>query len=251
MPKRTKEQHGSARRRTGHGSRSSPVRVEQGADGSELRPFAHPVTDELVLAAAERAERHRRRSEPGVMLGDVFAHMGFLYNGAATRQLRPRLDALVSAGLLERTHRYKVRLLVLTSAGRRSLAQARRRGEVVMLPESPQHRMWRHSREDATEQIGGSRERLRALLDEAEALFDAGTLARSDAWFGLADRLLEASKHVAAAIYCLQEWPEPDDAHPDVDDYGDPGDDKLDPEGRERRRYLRTGRRNIIREEIV
>jgi hypothetical protein len=157
----------------------------------------------------------------------------------------------LSSGLLERTRRHGVKLLVLTSAGRRSLAQARRRGEVVELPESPQHRKWRHSRADAAEQIGGSRERLRALLDEVEELFDAGMLARSDAWFGLAKRLPEASKHVGAAIYCLQEWPEPDDAHPDVDDYSDPGDYKLDPEERRRRHSLRTGRRNVIRGEIV
>ena len=61
------------------------------------------MSDALVLAAAERAERHKPRGGPGVMLGEVFAHMGFIYNGAATRQLRPRLDALLSAGALEHT----------------------------------------------------------------------------------------------------------------------------------------------------
>jgi hypothetical protein len=153
---------------------------------SELRPFAHPVSDALVLAATERAERHRLRDEPGVMLGDVFEHMGFVYNGAATRQLRPRLDALVSAGALEQTRRRGVSLLVLTNAGRRRLARAGRQGETTELPESPQHRRWRHARSIAAERIDSYRQQLRALLVEAGALLDSGTQARSDSWFCLA-----------------------------------------------------------------
>jgi hypothetical protein len=84
----------------------------RGQPPSELRPFAHPVTDALVLAAAERAERHQARSEPGVMPREVFEHMGFVYNAAATRQLRPRLDGLMEAGLLEHARRNSVRLWV-------------------------------------------------------------------------------------------------------------------------------------------
>jgi hypothetical protein len=45
-----------------------------------------------VLAAAERAECHQARRESGVMPREVFEHIGFVYNAAATRQLRPRLD---------------------------------------------------------------------------------------------------------------------------------------------------------------
>ncbi len=76
-----------------------------GPSPSELRPFAHPVTDALVLAATERAECHQARSEPGVMPREAFEHMGFLYNAAATRQLRLRLDGLMEAGLLEHARR--------------------------------------------------------------------------------------------------------------------------------------------------
>jgi hypothetical protein len=224
---------------------------ESGALACELRPFAHPVSDALVLAAAERAERHKPRGGPGVMLGDVFAHMGFLYNGAATRQLRPRLDALLSAGALEQTRRHGIKLWVLTSTGRRRLAQARRKGKAVELPESPQHRKWRHSRATAAERIEGYHEEFRALLDEADALLDAGTRAHSDSWFRLTERLPVAAKGIGAAIYCLVEWPKPDDARPDIDDYSDPDDDNLDPEERGRRRYLRTGRRHVLRGEIV
>lgn len=224
---------------------------EDGPLACELRPFAYPVSDALVLAAAERAERHKPRGGQGVMLGDVFAHMGFLYNGAATRQLRPRLDALLSAGALEHTRRHGIKLWVLTSKGRRRLAQARRKGDAVELPESPQHRKWRHSRATAGEQIEGYREELRALLDEADALFDAGTRAHSDLWFCLAKRLPAPATNIGAAIYCLMEWPEPDDARPDIDDYSDPDDNNLDPDERARRRSLRTGRRHVIRGEIV
>lgn len=218
---------------------------------SELRPFAHPVSDTLVLAATERAERHKGRGEPGVMLGDVFAHMGFVYNGAATRQLRPRLDALLSAGALKQAHRHGVKLWVLTSTGRRLLATSKRKGEAVVLPESPQHRKWRHSRTAATERIEGYREELRALLDEADALLEAGTRAHSDLWFCLAKRLPVPATSIGAAIYCLMEWPEPDDTRLDIDDYSDPHDSNLDAEELERRRSLRTGRPHVIRGEIV
>lgn len=218
---------------------------------SELRPFAHPVSDALVLAATERAERHRPRDEPGVMLGDVFAHMGFVYNGAATRQLRPRLDTLLSAGALEETRRQGVNLLVLTSAGRRRLARAGREGETTELPESPQHRRWRHARSIAAERIDSYRQPLRALLVEADALLDAGMQAHSDSWFCLVERLLPPATGIGAAIYCLMEWPEPDDARPDVDDYRDPDDENLDPKERKHRRLLRMGRRNVIRGEIA
>jgi hypothetical protein len=246
-----KEQHGRARRRASDDLPPSTTRDEQEQGASELRPFAHPVSDALVLAAVERAERHRPRSGPGVMRGDVFAHMGFVYNGAATRQLRPRLDALLSASALENTRRHGVEMWVLTSIGRRQLVQARRKGETVELPESPQHRKWRHSRATAAERIDGYRQELRALLDEADALLDAGTQAHSDLWFSFAKRLPTPASNIGAAIYCLMEWPEPNDAHPDIDDYGDPDDINLDTDELERRRSLRTARRNIIRGEIV
>jgi hypothetical protein len=222
-----------------------------GPPPSELRPFAHPVTDVLVLAATERAERHQARREPGVMPREVFEHMGFVYNAAATRQLRPRLDGLMEAGLLEHARRNSVRLWVLTSAGRLALAQARHGGEATALPESPQHRKWRHSRAKAAERIEGYREELRALLGEADALLAAGTRTHSDLWFCLANRLAAPATSIGAAIYCLTEWPEPDEARPDVDDYRDPRDASLDPEERARRRSLRIGRRQVLRGEIV
>lgn len=222
-----------------------------GPPPSELRAFAHPVSNGLVLAAVERAEVHRARDEPGVFPRDVFQHMGFAYNAATTRQFRPHLDALIAAGLLEVASRRKIDMWVLTRAGHCALVEARVKDEAAMLPESPQHRKWRHSREAACDRIEGYREELRALLDEADALLDAGTTTHSDLWFDLAARLAAPATNVGAAIYCLLEWPEPEDARPDVDDYSDPDDDNFDPEERGSRRSLRVGRRNVIRGEIV
>jgi hypothetical protein len=118
--------------------------------------------------------------------------------------------------LLSDVRRHGLDLLVLTSAGRRLQAKARKSGMVV-LPESPQHRRWRQSRALAGERIDGSRQSLSATLDEARALLDAAEVP-SDEWFTLAPRLERECWRLASAIYCLREWPEPDDDHADVDD---------------------------------
>jgi hypothetical protein len=112
--------------------------------------------------------------------------------------------------------RHGLDLLVLTSAGRRSLTKARG-ALAVALPESPQHRLWRHSRAIAAGRIDGLRRRLLATLDEARTLLDAPE-APSDDLLRLAPRLEKACWRLAAATYCLREWPEPDDARADVDD---------------------------------
>jgi hypothetical protein len=45
----------------------------------------------------------------------------------------------------------------------------------------------------------------------------------SDAWFALARRFEKQCERLGSATYCLQEWPEPDDASADIDDssYGE------------------------------
>jgi hypothetical protein len=88
---------------------------------------------------------------------------------------------------------------------------------MAALPESPQHRLWRHSRVIAGEQIDGLRRRLLATLDEARTLLDAAE-APSDEWFKLAPRLEKACWRLASATYCLREWPEPDEDRADVDE---------------------------------
>jgi hypothetical protein len=218
-------------------SRAGPVNPE-----GELRRFK-PVPDAVVLAAVARAERHRQREHEGVMMSDVAAHLGFLHRPWTTRSLRPQLDALASAGLLVRSRRNGIPVLVLTSNGRRRLARARQGGETVDLGEAPQHRDWRHARVAASERIDRFREEVRQTLDEARWVLDAER-ADSDAWFDLGERLQHQCRQVGSATYCLREWVEPDDASADVDDYHAPGDHKLDAEERKRWRSLRRGRRN-------
>jgi hypothetical protein len=72
-----------------------------------LRRF-EPVSDELVLAAVERAERHRERQDEGVMMGDIVEHLGFVHGSWTTRRLRPQIEAFIAAGLLVRSRRHGV-----------------------------------------------------------------------------------------------------------------------------------------------
>jgi hypothetical protein len=51
-------------------------------------------------------------------------------------------------------------------------------------------------------------------------------------------------RQLGLATHCLYEWPEPDDARADVDDYRDPGDAQLDADARGRLRSLRRYRRS-------
>jgi hypothetical protein len=86
----------------------------------------------------------------------------------------------------------------------------------VILPESPQHRKWRHSRTMAGDRTDGFREALRASMAEVGALLEAEQ-APSDAWFEFGKRLGAECKRLGSATHCLYEWAEPDDARADVD----------------------------------
>jgi hypothetical protein len=124
------------------------------------------------------------------------------------------------------------------------LARARRAGEAVVLPESPQHRDWQDAREAATDRVGEFAGRLRGVLAEGGELLAAERVS-SDVWFELGERLQRLCWTLGSATYCLREWPEPDNAHADIDDHCDPGDEWLDPEERHRRRFRRPGRRKV------
>ncbi|MCW3018989.1 MAG: hypothetical protein JWN10_1297 [Solirubrobacterales bacterium] len=221
----------------GTGVRSSRVRRDR--DGA-LRRF-EPVSDDLVLAAVARAERHRERESEGVMMSDIAEHLGFVHGSWTTRRLRPQIEAFIAAGLLVRSRRHGVMVWGLTSSGRR---RAARTGESVVLPESPQHRVWLHARTLAAERIDGLGEQMRGVLREATGALGAEGV-RSDAWFALAERLQSASWQLGSATYCLSEWPEPDDASADVDDRKEPSDGQIDPEELGGVRYRRGGRRNV------
>jgi DNA-binding MarR family transcriptional regulator len=188
-----------------------------------------PISDELLLAAIERAERHRaRENEPGVDLSTVKQHLGLPHHGGTTLRLRPQLEALESAGLIERFRHKSYDLMTLTVEGRTRLDAVG--DEIDPLPEAPQHKRWREAQVAASERIAGFRGDVRGALDEAIALLETDHEGDSATWFELSERLHQAGRRLASAIYCLREWPEPDDSSADHDD---------DPP------YGQRGRRNI------
>lgn len=191
-------------------TRASAARAKRGG----LRRF-EPVSDAVVLAAAERAERHHRGPADGVTLGEVIEHLGFARVGWTTRSLRPQIDAFLATGALVPFRRFGFDFLKLTSTGRRRLARECRHREVV-LPESPQHREWRHARQQATERVAAMRQLLRETLDEADRLL-SNEQTDSDAWYALAPRLHTTCRQLGSVTHCLWEWPEPHDAHADHD----------------------------------
>jgi hypothetical protein len=173
------------------------------------------VSDTQILAAIDRAEAHDRNQIPDAARWDIAAHLGFVHDSWTTRRLRPQIDALKAAGRIRDVRRLGIDLVALTSTGRRALRRARSAGDVP-LPESPQHRMWRHSRTMANDRIDGFREALRASMAELGTLLDAGQTP-SDAWFEFGKRLSAECRRLGSATYCLSEWTEPDDARADVD----------------------------------
>jgi len=202
-------------------------------------------TDALVLAALERAARHRARDTAAVPAWAIFDHLGVRQRSAAARHVRSRLDALHAAGSLERSRRHGASAWELTSVGARRLQRARRSGEDLRLPESPQHQAWRSARTAAAQEIQRFRADVGTRLDDARALLAQPQAPPSDAWFELAEQLRRACWRLASASYCLNEWAEPDDARADVDEHLDPHDEQLAPEQRARRRARRMGRRNV------
>jgi DNA-binding PadR family transcriptional regulator len=174
------------------------------------------ITDDLILAAIERAERHQDpERDPGVGLSTIKRHLGLPHHGGTTRKLRPQLRALENAELITQFRRKGSDLMTLTDKGRRRLDAVR--GEIT-LPEAPQHQVWREAQLAASERIAGFRGDLRGALDEAIALLEANQEADSNTWFEFSERLRHTSRLYASAIHCLREWPEPDDSHIDKDD---------------------------------
>lgn len=170
--------------------------------------------------------------------------MGFSEPGGRRGRLLPRLDALVAERLLGTRRHHGFDIWRLTDDGRARLEAARQTGAVGELPESPQHSLWRRARASAAERIESLRVSARAGTEEALGLLDARQRVRSDAWLLLAARLGEIYRRLGLASYCLYEWAEPDDARADIDDYGDPGDERLDADARGRLRSLRSYRRS-------
>jgi DNA-binding PadR family transcriptional regulator len=172
-----------------------------------------PPSEGLLLAAIDRAYRHRRRREnPGVRLASAKEHLGLARGSASTRCVRPVWDALHAAGLIEPSEPRGQPLWRLTSAGVERLQTVRQSGE-LKLPESPQHRDWREARSAANKQIAGFRNELRTALADTADLLVIEPPTNSDSWREAGERLQTACSGVSWAVYCLSEWAEPSVAH--------------------------------------
>ena len=187
------------------------------------------------------AALHRADGEPAVPVWAITEHLGI---PRRSRNVRAQIAALEASGATERSRRHGIAMWSLTSAGKRRLQRARRDGTVPALPESPQHQAWRNARTIAAHEIECFRQNLGGCLNEATELLQADPPAPSDSWFALGERLQRHCRHLASATYCLHEWAEPDDAHPDVDERLTPAEKRLDRAERARRRARRAGRRN-------
>jgi len=205
------------------------------------------ITDVLVLAAVDRAERHRARDRPEVPTWAVAEHVGVRPRSIAHVFMRYKLEELTEAGLLERSRVHGSTAWVLTPVGRRRLRRARSLGRVPALGEAPQHAVWRRAHARAEARIGGFGVAVADALRDASLLLGRmreGSAVASDDWFAVAERLREACRTLGSACYCLYEWREPEDDRPDIDTHVEPGDARLGEQERKRRRARRAGRRN-------
>ncbi len=206
---------------------------------------ADEPSDELVLAALDRAARHRARDNAAVPVWAIFEHLGVSRRSAAARQVRIRLDVMHAAGWIALGRAHGIQTWGLTSTGVRHLRRERRAGRVPRLPESPQHQRWRNAHTAAAQEIDRFERELRALLDETSQMLDVEPPAGSDAVFAFAERLQRACWRLGSAGYCLREWAEPDDARADLDTHLDLAEAGLDHVEQAYRRALRAGRRNV------
>jgi hypothetical protein len=167
-----------------------------------------------VLAALRRAAEHRPRPDGAVSARELLAHLDLAPRSAGARSARAALARLQAAGAVACARRHGVPVWSLTAAGETRLRAAPRAR--AGLPESPQHRAWRHAHTTAELELDRFCAALRASLREADALLDRPG-APSRTWFELAERLRRRAWLVGSASHCLYEWAEPGDTRPDVD----------------------------------
>jgi len=196
------------------------------------------TSEEIVLAAVERAVRQRASGRPAPFWA-ILDHLAIPRRSRAARAVRGSLYGLVERDLIEREIEHGVPVWRPTAAGRRRAARV-----CVTLPESPQHRSWREARTAAAAQIGPFAERLAASLLQATEMLaamqrDHDEGPDSDAWLLLSRRLDGDCRRLASAWHCLFEWPEPSERWPDIDA------GQGDAEAGSRMAALRAGRRNV------
>ena len=202
------------------------------------------IPDELILAAIDRAERHRGAAVAGVPIWEIARHLSIGRRSGAARRVRSRLAALEEEGSLARSRHRGVEIWTPTRAAHHRLRRADGAGGVPALPESPQHRAWREAQVLASQELDRMRASVRATLAEAVLLLDARPAVSSDAWFELSERAQRGLWRLGSASYCIYEWAEPADEQADIDDHCDPGDEGLSKTECRRRRLRRIGRRN-------
>jgi hypothetical protein len=180
---------------------------------------ASQPSEELLLAALERAQLHQRGGDDrGVVLSILIEHLDLPRNSATSRRLRPKLDAVETAGLVRRVRAHCITAWALSEQGRQWLALLRGTGDLGPLPEAPQHRRWREARSVAETRLPGFRHELERALDLARLLLDDSDRAvTSEDWFALSEHLHESAWRVGSATYCSGEWAEPDDERADHD----------------------------------
>jgi hypothetical protein len=203
-----------------------------------MSPSPDVVSDDLILAAVARAERHRCRD--AITRLDIHHHLHIPSRSGKVRVIKARVAALTEEDCLEQSRKYGIDAWALTPKGRRRLKRADVAG---LLPESPQHQKWRQASTLAGQEIERIRETLRASL--AEALEKLDTDAPSDVWFAFSERLQRDAWRLGSATYCAREWAEPSDDRADIDDHTEPSDAKLSREKKARRRGRRQGRRSV------
>jgi hypothetical protein len=113
----------------------------------ETKPTPELPSNDLILAAIERAECHRGAppEAPGETLAEIKRHLGIPHHGATTLVLRPKLEVLQAAGLIDTFRRRSQDYLGLTDIGKQRLDALRRANNLGELPESPQHQYWREA----------------------------------------------------------------------------------------------------------
>lgn len=182
---------------------------------SELSPYT-PVVDGLILEAVDRAECHEGAEEVWVFV--VAEHLGFEPTPKTVAALHPQLEDLQRAGSLSRSQAMGRECWGLTATGQEALGKLRDEESIGELPESPQHRAWRHARVEAAVRIEEFKRDMAELWEETERLLIQSTPALSAEWFALCERFRLGGWRLGSAIHCLNEWVEPEDDRPDVDE---------------------------------
>lgn len=166
----------------------------------------------LVLAAVDRAARHRLPKPGPAPVWALLEHLAVPRRSGAARRVRVRLSELERAGLLEPGREHGLPVWSLTPAGRRVLDTA----PAPALPESPRRRARRRARALAAQELPRFQARLAATLAETDRMLaraesgGAGAPAAAE-WLRTGRVLAGDCRRLASAWHCLHEWEEPGD----------------------------------------